>query len=475
MSFITPHSKLAYIPQAQRKKILLLSDDCRLHSGVATMSREIIQKTAHHFNWVQLGAAMNHPEYGKVFDLSAETNKITNLSDSSVKIYPNNGYGDPLLLRQLIQIEKPDVIMHFTDPRYWIWLYQMSYELRTKYKIPLVYYTIWDDLPYPFYNKPYYASCDALYCISKQTFNIVNNVLGEEAKTKQIKYIPHGIDSTAFFPLPKDDSNLVEFKKRLFGTKEYDFVVLYNNRNIRRKNASDLIAAFDLFIKKYPAKNPVLVMKTHPIDENGTDLYEVARVINPKMNIIFIPDPMSTQQMNYLYNISDVTVNISSNEGWGLSSTESIMAGTPVINNVTGGLQDQLRFEDPEGNWIDFSPDFPSNHTGATKKHGKWGIGVFPSNRSIQGSPLTPYIFDDRVSITDLAKALGQIMESTDLISGREWLMSNEAKMEATMMATSIGEGIDELLEVFHTQEKNTYDTFKVEFDLTPEYNGIIY
>ena len=59
-----------YIPKDKRKKILLLSDDIRMHSGVATMSREIVVKTAHHFNWFQLAAAMTHPEAGKVFDLS---------------------------------------------------------------------------------------------------------------------------------------------------------------------------------------------------------------------------------------------------------------------------------------------------------------------------------------------------------------------------------------------------------------------
>lgn len=484
MSFITPTTKLPYLPKDQRKKILLLSDDCRLHSGVATMSREIIQKTAHHFNWVQLGAALNHPEFGKVFDLSAETNKLSQITDASVKIYPYNGYGDPNVLRQLIQIEAPDVIMHFTDPRYWIWLYQMEYELRTTYNIPLVYYTIWDDLPYPFYNKPFYASCDALYCISKQTYNIVNNVLGKElAATKQIKYIPHGIDSKVFFPIDENDDELKKFRSKLFGDiKKYQFVVLYNNRNIRRKNASDLIAAFDKFTKSTNRDDCVLVMKTHPIDDNGTNLYEVAKMINPNMNIVWIPEPLSPMHMNYLYNIADVTVNISSNEGWGLSSTESMMAGTMIINNVTGGLQDQCRFEDENGKWIDFDDEFSSNHIGRYETHGKWCRPIFPSNRSIQGSPLTPYIFDDRVDIHDLSVALWDTLIDKlqrpdefkkNGLAGREWAMSQEARMESQMMADSIGESINELLAL--CSPMSHYSTFEVKFEETPQYNGIIY
>ena len=41
-----------------KKTILLLSDDLRLHSGVGTMSREIVIGTSYKFNWFQLGAAI---------------------------------------------------------------------------------------------------------------------------------------------------------------------------------------------------------------------------------------------------------------------------------------------------------------------------------------------------------------------------------------------------------------------------------
>ena len=53
----------------KKKKILLFSDDMRMSSGVGTMSREIIVGTAHHFDWVQVGGAIKHPEEGKMFDL----------------------------------------------------------------------------------------------------------------------------------------------------------------------------------------------------------------------------------------------------------------------------------------------------------------------------------------------------------------------------------------------------------------------
>lgn len=139
------------------------------------MAREIVVGTSHVYNWVNVGGAINHPEKGPRFDLSGDTNKIAGIDDSSVILYPTAGYGSQELVRAIMDIEKPDAIMLFTDPRYWVWLFQMEHEIRKT--TPIIYYTIWDNLPAPLYNAPYYESCDTLMCISKQTKNIADMVL----------------------------------------------------------------------------------------------------------------------------------------------------------------------------------------------------------------------------------------------------------------------------------------------------------
>ena len=73
--------KEGYVPKDQRKKIIMLSDDIRTHSGVGGMAREIIVNSAHHFNWVNLGGAVKHPEAGQGFNLSPDINKMTGLTD----------------------------------------------------------------------------------------------------------------------------------------------------------------------------------------------------------------------------------------------------------------------------------------------------------------------------------------------------------------------------------------------------------
>jgi glycosyltransferase involved in cell wall biosynthesis len=465
--------KEGYLPKDQRKKILLLSDDMRLHSGIATMARELVIQTAHHFNWVNLGGAMNHPDEKKAFDLSADVNKQCGIEDSYVRLYATSGYGTADIVREIIRTEKPDAILHFTDPRYWTWLYDIEREIRQQ--MPLMYLNIWDDYPAPLYNKAYYECCDLLMGISKQTVNINKLVLEEAANGKIIEYVPHGINEDFFFPITPEYKNYdkyLEFKKNIFEGKEIEFVVFWNSRNIRRKSPGDVILAYRQFcdmIGEEKAKKCALVMHTQAVDQNGTDLYAVRDAMcNPAyVNVFFSQERLGAEQMNWLYNLADVSMLISSNEGWGLSLTESMMSGTMIIGNVTGGMQDQMRFEDENGNWYTPSFEVPSNHRGTYKKHGKWAIPVFPSNISLVGSVPTPYIFDDRCAPEDVAKAIQEAYSMSKEereergYAGREWVTSEEAMMSARNMGRNVIKYVNQTFEEFVPRTK--YDILKVE------------
>ena len=462
--------KTGYTAKDKRKTILFLADDCRLPSGIGTMTKELIIGTAHIYNYVHVGAGLNHPEVGKILDLSQDINRETGIDDSSVILYPYNGYGDPDLVRMLIQRHNIDAIVHFTDPRYWIWLYQMSAEIRQN--IPIFYYHIWDDLPAPHYNKPYYESCDLLMGISKQSANISKLVLGkdnwididaphtlEEAQSHKPKtcYVPHGINTKYFFPVDKNDPKLQEFRNRLFKGEEVEYAIMHNNRNIRRKMTSDLILAYKLFCDKLGEKafKTRLVLHTDPVDENGTDLPAIIDTLTPeyKSLIVFDREKHSAENLNLLYNSCDTIINIASNEGWGLSSTEGLLTGRTLINNVTGGLQDQCRFEDENGKWIEFNEDFATNHTGRYKKCGVWVKPVFPSGINLQGSIPTPYIFDDRADIRDVARAIMAWYETPAEerekcgMAGREWALSDEASFTAAKMCDKYVKATSHVLE----------------------------
>ena len=469
-----------------KKKILLLSDDLRLPSGVGTVSKHIVLGSLDKFDWVQLGAAVKHPDQGKVFDLSEDARKQSGVEDASVKIYPWSGYGDENILRKLLDDEKPDAILHFTDPRQWLWLYNMEHEIRQN--IPIFFYHIWDDLPDPLYNRNYYESCDWIGCISKQTYGIVKRVWGSteqsqwnQPKDTQVDYVPHGIDTDIYRPIVEGDKDydlMIEFKKQLFKGKDPNYVLFYNARNIRRKMTSDIIISFRDFLLELPKEERddcYLVLHTTPVDGNGTDLPRVVKDLLPEFtdNIIFSSDKITQEQINCLYNIADTTILISSNEGFGLSTAESIAAGTPIIVNVTGGMQDHCGFQinvAPEGynDSYDFLTDEDYVEIGSLHHWrewvgkvtwGEWASPVWPQTRSLVGSPPTPYIYDDRVDnydVTDTIKEhyiLGREERKRRGLVGREWLM-NEGGLNAENMCNIFKESMTREIENFEPRKR---------------------
>jgi glycosyltransferase involved in cell wall biosynthesis len=458
----------------KKPKILLLSDDLRMASGIATMSREFVMGTLDKFDWVQVGAAIKHPEQGKMLDLNEDVRKRTGIQDAYLKILPWDGYGNPDLIRQLINTEQPDAILHFTDPRYWIWLYDMEHEIRQN--IPILFYAIWDDLPDPQYNRDYYESCDWIGCISRQTYGIVtrlsqlsNGRTWRQKEDWQVGYVPHGINTQIYKPteVPED------YKHELLKGKNYDFVLYWANRNIRRKQASDVIWAFNNFcerIGKEKAEKVALVMHTQPVDNNGTDLPAVVKALAPNANVIFSDKRRDVGELNYNYNIADCTINIANNEGFGLTTAESVMAGTPIIINVTGGLQDQAGFK-KDGEYLTAEDYIELGSLHDWRKwedkvtHGEWVRPVWPRSRSLAVSVPTPYIWDDRPDLEEVTDAIEEMYNLPRAErklrgqKGREAFI-NEMGLSVENMNNTMAEGIFTALKNFKPRQR--FELFKI-------------
>ena len=100
----------------------------------------------------------------------------------------------------------------------------------------------------------------------------------------------------------------------------------------------------------------------------------------------FSTNKLDFPQLAALYNIADVTVNISDAEGFGLSTLESLSCATPIIVNMTGGLQEQV-----------------------TNGEEWFGVGLTPKSKAVIGSQEIPYIYEDRVTKEDFLTALHKI------------------------------------------------------------------
>jgi glycosyltransferase involved in cell wall biosynthesis len=201
-------------------------------------------------------------------------------------------------------------------------------------------------------------------------------------------------------------------------------------------------------------------MHTTPIDNNGTDLMAVKDKICPDYNVVFSSNKIESDVLNKIYNVADCTINIANNEGFGLGTTESIMAGTPIIVSVTGGLQDQCGFDYTSEDYIKIGS---LHKTKLNNTHGVWVKPVWPTATNINGSPLTPYIYDDRVNNNEVAEAisemylLGKEKRKENGQVGREWAIKN---LSSKVMCDSMSEGIETTIKNFTPREK--YNLYKV-------------
>jgi glycosyltransferase involved in cell wall biosynthesis len=360
-------------------KVLTISDLPFAPSGVGTQTRYIIEhllKTGK-FKFFSLGGAMKHHSYQPV--------KTEEHGDDWVTL-PVDGYGNQDLMRSIVRQERPDIVWFMTDPRFWGWLWAMENEIRPL--CPMVYYHVWDNKPYPLYNKASYESNDFIATISKVTDDVVKNV----APDVKSLYIPHAVNSEVFAKHDKED--VLQFCKQSFGNKydENKFIIFWNNRNARRKQSGSLIFWFKDFLDKVGHDKATLIMHTDTKDVHGQDLDRIVEELGlTNGEVLFSRAKVEPGILSSMYNMSDCTINVADAEGFGLATLESLSCETPIIVTMTGGLQEQVT--DGE-NWF--------------------GVGIEPASKAIIGSQDIPYIYEDRVAGEDVVSSLEKLYNMSE-------------------------------------------------------------
>jgi|TARA_R110002020_G_scaffold112593_1_gene258965 glycosyltransferase involved in cell wall biosynthesis len=373
-----------------------MGDHPLLPSGVGTQSRYVFEALLDtgKFEILSLGGAIKHPSY--------EPQRTEKYQDSWT-IMPVNGYGDAQTLRGHVLSFKPDIIWFMTDPRFYEWLWGMEDELREN--CSLVYYHVWDNYPYPTFNKTYYNSNDAIATISKVTSDIVKTV----APDVHEKYIPHAVDPNVF----NNDKNQQQEKsiKEIKEAHNLDkkFVFFWNNRNARRKQSGSLVFWWKEFLDIVGHDKATLIMHTEPYDPHGQPIPTLMDNLGLTQEQLFISvQKVPPEHMALFYKMSDCTINISDAEGFGLATLESLACGTPIIVNMTGGLQEQV-----------------------TDGEEYFGIGIEPSSKAVIGSNQCPWICEDRISKQDFLdaclKMYNMSQEERDVLGekGRQHVLKN--------------------------------------------------
>jgi len=404
-------------------KVLTIGDMPLSPSGVGTQTKYICEALLRSgkFKITSLGGAIKHPSYKPLKTEEWGENWI---------MFPVDGYGNPEILRSIIRQDKPDILWFMTDPRFWGWLWGMENEIRPL--LPMVYYHVWDNYPYPTYNKTFYESNDFIATISKVTDDIVKTV----APNVNSQYIPHAVNSNIFKPL--EDKEFVEnFKKASFG-EFYDpdkFVFFWNNRNARRKQSGSLIFWFNDFLKKVGKDKACLVMHTEVKDQHGQDLQAIIEELG-LMNgqVLFSQQKVAPDKLAVMYNMADCTINVADAEGFGLSTLESLSCGTPIIVSMTGGLQEQARSGDNE-----------------------FGIGIEPASKAIIGSQEIPWIYEDRLNGGEVVEAMEK-MFSTSTEEREKWGLHGREHVLKNYNFESFNKSWVDVMTKIH-EEEGSWDT----------------
>lgn len=407
----------------QKKKILTISDHPLIPSGVGLQTRYVIEgllKTGK-YSVISWGAAMKHADYRPM-------NVFPELYNGDWIIHPIDGYGNRDMMRNVMLSEKPDVLLIVTDPRFYGWLFEMADEIRAN--MPIIYWHVWDNDPTPEFNKPFYDSIDHMVPLSLKTMGLLQDMKKLGLYDGKFSYVPHAVPADMFKPVSEID--VMNFRRQRLGPHwDKKFIIFWNNRNARRKMSGDVISVARKFADQVGMNNVSLFMQTQVKDPEGQDLLAVGKKLGFDGNMIVSEARVSPEDLNMFYNSADVTINIANNEGFGLGTLESMMAGTPIVLHMTGGLQFQI------GDWWEGLTDFSDQDklTSIAKgkwarKEGKWwGVPVFTVSRSCTGSQPIPYIYDDRTCHEDVVVALrklydmGRIKRKELGVESREWAM----------------------------------------------------
>ena len=353
----------------KKKKILVIADNPLAPSGVATQTKYMIEsmlKTGE-YSFICLAGAIKHNDYRPM--------KVDPWGDDWV-IFPVDGYGNHEIIRTMLYNHRPDMLWFMTDPRFYIWLWEIESEIRPH--VPMIYYHVWDNYPYPTFNKPFYDSNDMVCTISKLTDDIVRTVSPET----DCRHIPHTMDMKLYKKRPLSEWHA--FSKQVRKDDDDKFVVFWINRNARRKQSGTLLFWFNKFLDKVGRDKATLVMHTEPKDPNGQDLEAIIEELN--MNdgqVLLSVQKMPDEELSKMYNLADCTINIADAEGFGLGTLESLACETPIIVTMTGGMQEQV-----------------------TNGEEWFGVGIEPASKAVIGSQDVPWIYEDRLDEDDVIDAL---------------------------------------------------------------------
>jgi len=273
---------------------------------------------------------------------------------------------------EYLDMVNPDVVMIYNDPLVvYRFLESMKHQRGVSpYKLWIYMDQVYQGIAQPLMDK-INDHADRVYCFTP-SWKAIYETYGAH---KDVRVMEHAVDSTVFSQLPRQSR--VDCRKNL--NIPDDAVIFFNaNRNSQRKRLDLSIAGFVEYMTRNPAKTPYLVIATNTNPQSGA-YYDVMRIYSAEVTrrglaiesyaircVIIDTSPpnfINDEGINQLYNATDIGLNTTDGEGYGLCQLEHMYTGAPQVVTDVGGfrsfMDDTVAEFIPPGDRVYFAGSMP--------------------------------------------------------------------------------------------------------------------
>jgi glycosyltransferase involved in cell wall biosynthesis len=341
-------------------KLLIVAPDVNLTTGSAKVTHSMLQELSKN-SWLNIVHFAIQGQQG-IPPIRKAIDRVKTVSAAEMEAYKGRGFGLKEFITT-IQKESPNVVLIYNEigilsgyleelrrsslkRTFQLWAYlDQNYDTQMQAFIDVI-------------NR----DCDRVFTYSKRW----RENLKEQGVTRPIDIMNLGVDTRIYRTIPK------EIARQSAGIPKEVFMFLNANKNLPRKRLDLLIIAFVKLITKYPTKPIFLMCIADKGDKGGYQLFDIfARELETRganvdtfSNRLLLSNqqvPYRDEDMNMFYNMTDVCVNTSEAEGWGLTHLESMATGVPqIVPNIIAfqeycNSDNSIMIEPTEHNYLPFA------------------------------------------------------------------------------------------------------------------------
>jgi glycosyltransferase involved in cell wall biosynthesis len=241
-------------------------------------------------------------------------------------------------IHEYLEMVNPDVVMIYNDPlTVCRFIESMKYEPgKSPYRLWVYLDQVYEGIAPPLVDT-IRRNADRVYCFGEHWKSIF---LGY-GPAPDVRILTHAVDSTLFSSLPADARHAIRTSVNL----PSDAIVLLNaNRNSQRKRLDLTVQGFVRALSQNPKLHLMVASNMNP--QTGA-FYDVQRIYLEELkvrgldtfpymkNLILVdtsaPNVIDDDGINQIYNLSDIGINTSDGEGFGLCQLEHLYTGAPQV------------------------------------------------------------------------------------------------------------------------------------------------